>query len=251
MQILALETTGKYGSAAVTDGDGKLKYAASQGEMNHLTDIIGLIDRSLSDFGTDKSGITHVAADIGPGSFTGIRIGVSVARALGQSLGLPCIGVSSLSVLSSLAGTSQEFAELTAEGEVSVCTIINARRHQTYGAVWRDGKAVLAERQYMIEELLDELERYKGAVLFTGDGVDAYRSIIDERTASLAWNGRRVSFASEEFRYQRADAVAELALRKARRGESVVYDKLLPDYMRKSEAEMKLEEGHVFYKRSN
>ena len=96
MKILAIETTGRYGSAAVIDGEGHVFSAVSTEEMNHLKGMIGLIDEAISKAGTDKSGLTHIAASIGPGSFTGIRIGVTTARVMAQMLGVPCVAVSSL-----------------------------------------------------------------------------------------------------------------------------------------------------------
>ena len=99
MKILALETTGRYGSAAVIDDEGRLFSAASGEEMNHLRGMISLIDEAVVSAGISKNDLTHVAASIGPGSFTGIRIGVTTARTMAQMLGLPCIGVSSIEAL--------------------------------------------------------------------------------------------------------------------------------------------------------
>ena len=96
MLILAIETTGKYASAALISEDGRFEVAESFEQMNHLKEIMSLIDESLSKMGAGKGDITHVAASAGPGSFTGIRIGVTTARTLGQMLEIPCVCVSSL-----------------------------------------------------------------------------------------------------------------------------------------------------------
>ena len=96
INILALETTGKYGSAAVIREDGRVFCASSETEMNHLKDIITISDEAVRMAGIGKKDLTHVAASVGPGSFTGIRIGVTTARTLGQMLGIPCVSVSSL-----------------------------------------------------------------------------------------------------------------------------------------------------------
>ena len=72
MNILALETTGKYGSAAVINAEGKVFSAVSAEEMNHLKGMIDLVDEAIKSAGIAKSGLTHVAASVGPGSFTGI-----------------------------------------------------------------------------------------------------------------------------------------------------------------------------------
>ena len=249
--ILALETTGKYGSAAVITEDGRVYCASSQTEMNHLKDIITISDEAVRMAGLSKGDLTHVAASAGPGSFTGIRIGVTTARTLGQMLGVPCISVSSLEAMALrvLDRASDEQASY-------IVPIINARRHQTYAGAWTQLSAgdtehktiagELPEKQYMIEDLLAEMTdraaRTGGRVFFTGDGIDAYRDIIEDafRQKDLS---RLLAFAGEDIRYQCADSVAEIALRKAVRGETLTYDRLLPEYMRLSEAEQRLKEG--------
>ena len=277
MLVLAIETTGKNGSAALIDESNDPVMALSTGEMSHLTDIIELIDLCFQKAGRSKADLTHVAASVGPGSFTGIRIGVSVARALGQSLNLPCIAVPTLEAM--MLG-ALDF--LVTEGELRpvthICTIINARRHQTYGAIWSvltdyehlDGngepgfliRETVPQGQHMIEEIMEAIAGLQGTVVMTGDGVDAYRSLIADAVGRMqaeasvlpqSCGGFKPMGCSDRYpevvempaeaRYQRADAVARIAIGKAAAGDTVVYDKLLPDYMRKTEAEMKLEAG--------
>lgn len=243
MHILTLESTGKYGSAAITDENNKCVFASSSEEMNHLKDIIMLIDSCLRQAGIEKEDLTHVAASIGPGSFTGIRIGVSTARSIAQTMDIPCIAVPTLEGLAALdawnEGVDADY----------ICTIINARRNQTYGAVWKreitdapDAAPVytdvLEQKQYMIDELLDAIAKLDGKTVFYGDGADAYLDMIQEKLTEGSY-----TIALEEYRYQRADAAAKVALAKALNGEFLTYDTLLPDYMRRSEAEMRLENG--------
>lgn len=235
MYILALETTGKYGSASVIDESGQCVTASSREEMNHLKEIIALTEESIERAGIVKGDLTHIAASVGPGSFTGIRIGVTTARTMGQVMHLPCISVSSLEGMA-LHGMNLR------ENEEIICPIINARRHQTYSGVWTvsDGnlKPILPEKQYMIEELLSELNKLEGKILFIGDGIDAYEDII-----ASALDARRYSLTEIEHRYPDSAWVAKVALRKALQGETCFYKELLPNYMRKSEAEMRLEAG--------
>ena len=248
MKILALETTGKYGSAAVTDENGMVCSASSGEEMNHLRGMISLIDRAVTSAGISRRDLTHVAASIGPGSFTGIRIGVTTARTIAQMLGLPCIAVSSLEALAEGA-----LSEAISGGALYVVPVINARRHQTYAAVYEAAYTsdsemqtlvpVMEERQYMIEELLAELIKrlaaYDGAcAYFTGDGIDAYEDIIRSEMPEGSY-----LFAGEDIRYQKAEAVAVIALAKAKAGDTVPYERLIPEYMRLAEAEQRLKEG--------
>ncbi|MBQ6621382.1 MAG: tRNA (adenosine(37)-N6)-threonylcarbamoyltransferase complex dimerization subunit type 1 TsaB [Mogibacterium sp.] len=235
MYILALETTGRNGSAAVIDEAGVCVSSSSSEEMNHLKDIITLTDECLRKRSISTSELTHIAASIGPGSFTGIRIGVTTARAMAQVLGLPCVSVRTLE---SMACAAVPYAKES--GADQICTIINARRHQTYAALWDAGASddLEPQRQYMIEEMLDLVRARGGRTIFTGDGIDAYETIIRERL-----DGTDYLFAPEEIRYQSAASAAVIARRKVLAGEVLRYDELLPDYMRKSEAEMRLEAG--------
>ena len=247
MYILAIETTGRYGSAAVitdkTSGFSscgkQLVTASSDSEMNHLKDVISVTDEALGMAGIDKTSLGCVAASVGPGSFTGIRIGVTTARTLAQMWRLPCVGVSSLEAM------AHHVRDAAATCGCSyVMATINARRHQTYAGVWKldAGTAALVplheERQYMIEELLELVKSDEaGSVYLVGDGIDAYEEII------VSELGENCVLADAELRYQTAESVAERTLGKALAGEVCEYEDLLPDYMRLSEAEQRLAEG--------
>ena len=248
MNILAIETTGKYGSASVINETGEVFSAVSTEEMNHLKGMMILIDEAIREAGIDKSELTHIAASVGPGSFTGIRIGVVTARVMAQMLDVPCVAVSSLEAM----GERVLDAAVSA-GTLYVVPVINARRHQTYAGVWEaeftsdyEQKtlcAVMEEKQYMIEELLDLLKEkaacYDGATcFFTGDGIDAYEDIIKDAMSEGSY-----VFAGEELRYQHAESVARIALKKAKAGKVLGYNELMPEYMRLAEAEQRLKAG--------
>ncbi len=259
MYILTLETTGKFASVAVADENGMTVMSSSHAEMDHLRHITVLTEECLSEMGICKGDITHVAASIGPGSFTGIRIGVTFARTFAQILGLPCISVPTLEGMMMLDEVRRQDArDPSAEG-YAVCTIINARRGQTYGAIWKkesaaassdtvkaDAKSgslagyveVLPQGQHMIDDIIKTCNDIGGKIFFYGDGIDAYGEIISEKlTAGTA------EFAGSALRYQSADAAAKVAFIKAKDGDTVGFSDLLPNYMRKSEAETKLENG--------
>ena len=248
MKILAIETTGKYGSASVIDETGRVFSAASSEEMNHLRGMITLIDEALHEAGITKDELTHAAASVGPGSFTGIRIGVTTARIMSQMLDIPCIAVSTLGAMAERA-----LGRAISSGALYVVPVINARRHQTYAGVYEavftaDGGQqsavrIMEEKQYMIEELLEDLkarmsEQSGAAVFFTGDGIDAYGDIIESTMPEGSY-----MFADEELRYQHAESVARIALRKAAAGDILTYDRLMPEYMRLAEAEQRLRAG--------
>jgi tRNA threonylcarbamoyladenosine biosynthesis protein TsaB len=248
LKILAIETTGKYGSASLIDDTGRVYSASSHTEMDHLRGIISLVDEALNAAGTAKAELTHIAASVGPGSFTGIRIGVTTVRTMSQMLGIPCIGVSSLEALS--RRIDPEAYRQAGHGEIRIVPVINARRHQTYAGAWDgSGRAILEERQYMIEELLgilmgeentapEKQDNREFFTVFTGDGIDAYSEIIETTMPAGSF-----VFAPEEIRYQHSETVADIALEMASAGKTKGYDELMPEYMRLAEAEQRLKAG--------
>lgn len=244
MYILAIETTGPFGSVAlVSEEENKcvvLGEMTSTDEMNHLKDLLPMVGRLLSAAGLAKSALSHIAVSAGPGSFTGIRIGVSTARALGQALGIPCISVPTLDGF-----CRKENVCLGHEGAVTV-GILNARRGQVYGIV--DG--YLEGCPTMLTDVLEIVAGPVKAdgrpVVFYGDGINAYEPKILEILGEAGMElGRDYFFAPVEVRYQNAAAVARLAYEKAVAGDVLHYNDLHPEYMRKAEAEEKLAAGQL------
>ena len=174
-----------------------------------------------------------LAVSVGPGSFTGIRIGVSTTRALAQVTGKPCVAVSSLEAL---AIRTRQLHDGQEDEEVLICPILDARRSQVYGGGYfvKDGetKEKIKAGPYTIEEFL-ELAKGFDKVLFAGDGVDAYREKIEEMRPE------GTAFASV---YQDAEQVAALGIKLAEEGRCCSFGELKPDYMRLAEAERKLRE---------
>ena len=251
MYILAIETTGKEGSVCLLykpEEEGKEGFKDAQtepsviaekkieGSMNHLRELIPSISEVLTEAGVPKGKISCIAASVGPGSFTGIRIGVSTARALSQVLELErAIAVPTLTAFK----YKEEAIKASAEG-ITVCAIINARRGQVYGMV--DG--YLPDGPYMLRDVLKVIKEQvfpEGReVLFFGDGIDAYESLIDDELAELG----KYSFTDVSCRYQDAASVA-LCAAENMETYMVRTEELLPDYMRKAEAEQKLEAGQL------
>ncbi len=247
MYILAIETTGPFGSAALLDEKGKV-YACevSKDTMSHLKDLIPMIDKVTAKTGISKDEISILAASVGPGSFTGIRIGVSTARALSQALEIKSIPVPTLD---SFMFKNKNFETMDTEKKTNrvICPIINARRGQVYGMV----EGYLKAGPYMLTDVLNviinRVMKDGKDVLFFGDGIDAYSNEIE--TALDNYNGR-FFFAEKDLRYQDAVSVGRFAIdciNKAGGFENcaVSYELLLPEYMRRAEAEQKLEAGQL------
>ena len=270
MYILAMETTGPNASAAllraaepgsapepeIIERAVLLGQQTSYEAKNHLKNLMPLIQKLLTTCGVEKSQLTHIAVSVGPGSFTGIRIGVSTARALAQALQLPCIAVPTLEVFchaqaakhahTRAQGAQDEAVRAIGGGAQVVCGIINARRGQVYGIV--DG--YLPGGPYMLTDVLDVITqqvRPDGRpVLFYGDGMDAYETEIESSLDDFNMKkDRDYFFAPQNERHQSAAAVALAALPRLLGGEMTDFAGLLPDYMRRAEAEVKLEAGQL------
>ena len=235
MYILAIDTTGPIGSVCLcpcgTDLPAKddLPVKITTKTMSHLKNLVPMIDELLKEEGASKNDIACVAASSGPGSFTGIRIGVSTARALAQAWNVPCVSVPTL----------EEFREKC--GGKSVCVIFNARRGQVYGACYsRTGEVLIEPGPYMLSDVLSRIETLRISPVFYGDGVDAYFEADEFRDRVSSYKT-----APAESRYQMADMTARYALAKFEKGETIEYGSLLPDYMRESEAEQRLKDGSL------
>lgn len=229
MFILAIETTGPRCSAALIDEKGIVKELVSEGELKHLQSLTPMISRLMEGASFDE--VSDIAVSAGPGSFTGIRIGVTTARALAQALSKPLISVPTLHAF----GADEEAGE-----DVLVCPVFNARRNQIYGGAYKEGKEIVAAGAYDLDEFLSMLSG--GKYRFIGDGVGAYGEKIDE------WARKEEADVSFSTKDQRASGVARMALAMKKDPEAfggrtgLGYEELEPEYMRKAEAQKKLED---------
>jgi tRNA threonylcarbamoyl adenosine modification protein YeaZ/ribosomal-protein-alanine acetyltransferase len=201
--------------------------------MNHLQALFPMIKRVLEKAGITKNELEAVAVSIGPGSFTGIRIGMAAAKTLAQALDLPMAAVPTLK--------SFAYAEHLQQSPLLVCPMLDARRDQVYAAAYllKDGNITekIPPDAYDVRELLKAAAAAAGEtpVRMYGDGTDAYAEAVAELT------GVNVETAPEENRYQSAAYV----LRAAEAGKLCSYNEVKPLYLRKSEAERKLEAGQL------
>lgn len=219
MTILAMDTSGPVAGVAIWE-EGRIRYEGmAVNKMTHSESIMPMAEEALRRAGLTLQDITHLAVTVGPGSFTGVRIGVTAAKAMAHALRLPCIAVDAL--------------EATAAGienvDEVICPIQDARVQQVYGAAFRGGQRLMEDCVLKLDEYLACLGRFEGNYLFTGDGVISYRARIAEAL------GERARFAGAQSAYLRPAAVACLAARDA--GKAVDYLTLQPMYLRAPQAE--------------
>lgn len=224
MKILALETSAKSVSAALWE-DGQLLASAYQNTgLTHSRTLMPLVDAMLnnSGFSLQDAGLIAVAA--GPGSFTGLRIGVSAAKGLAWTLDLPCCAVSTLEAM----------AQNLRHMEATVICAMDARRSQIYNAVFtaHDGKLIrrTPDRAIGLADLADELKTDEKMKIVVGDGAKLCYTYLSERCIVC-------SLAPSPLLMQNAVGVAQAAEEMAARGETVTAGALTPNYLRLSQAE--------------
>jgi len=221
MLILAVESSAKPVSVAVCDGNGKLlgQYFQNNG-FSHSRTLLALAEALLKNLDLKPSAIDRIAVASGPGSFTGIRIGVSAAKGLAWGLDIPVCGVSSLEAM----------AHQISEPGVIICPVMDARREQVYNALfeWRDGSLhrLCDDRAVSVEDLAAKLHGFDLPCLLIGDGVDVCKR-------SDAFSSCDYKVAQELLRYQTAYGVALASLNV----EPVSSIELEPFYLRPSQAE--------------
>lgn len=193
MNILALDSSGEAASAAVWSG-GLRSEAYLCRENKHSETLMTAVDAALRMAAVGMDDIGLVAVACGPGSFTGLRIGMAAAKGLAQARGIACVGVDTLDVLArNVAGSG------------IVAPIMDARRGEVYSAAFAQGGEIMPKGARPLDELLDALQQEGGAVTFVGDGVPVHREAIVRRLGGLA------QFAPGQLLLQRAGAVAAIA----------------------------------------
>jgi universal bacterial protein YeaZ len=176
----------------------------------------GMIGDVLQEAGTTLKDLAAIAVSEGPGSFTGVRIGVSTARGISQVLGTKLIAVPTLEAF----GTYE--SSLIGDEKTLVCPVFDARRHQVYAAGCTGTEETVKGGPYMIDEFLGMLSGYD-RISFVGDGVKNYGDII------RGWAETCGKSIEMDERTQHAAGVAQLGLRLFRKGEFKEYNDLVPN----------------------
>ena len=232
MYILAIETTGAFASVALAKDNKIIGHISGNDRFSHLQNLMPQVETVIKENKLSIGDIGLIAVSNGPGSFTGIRIGVSTARALSQILNVPCVAVPSLEALA-LRGADH------AKGNTLICPMLDARRSQVYagGYFIKDGNIIeeIKAGPYMLDEFLAKTAEYD-QILVLGDAIDKYA----EKMAEIRPEGTET--APESIRYQDASCVAALGAKLFAEKGGLSYNEVQPEYMRIAEAERKLKE---------
>jgi tRNA threonylcarbamoyladenosine biosynthesis protein TsaB len=216
MIVAALDTASPSTVAGVMLGDGRVTEArddppaGSRGE--HAARALVLLEQALAQAGIGWGDVDRIAVGVGPGGFTGLRIGVATARALAQGHGLPLVPVGSLEALA-------------AGGEGTVAAVLDARRGEVFAGVYESGDEVLAPAALAPEALAERLRSLEAPVQAVGDGAVRFRRELEAAGAVVPADGSAVH----------RSAAAPLC-RLGAAGEPADRDRLLPDYRREPDA---------------
>jgi tRNA threonylcarbamoyladenosine biosynthesis protein TsaB len=230
MKVLGIDTSTSCGSVGLIDNGEIIFDYLLNIPVTHSERLLGTIDLVLKEAQCPIENLDGWAISLGPGSFTGLRIGVSTAKGLAFATGKPLAGVSTLDVLASqIPFTSQ-----------LICPIIDARKKEVYAAFYRYGEGNSLKRlsTYMAIRPEDLAKRIEEPTIFLGNGVKTYGEFLLNALTSL------VIFPPALLHLSHGSTVAKLGSELLEKGESLDISAFIPIYVRASEAEIKWQEIH-------
>lgn len=222
MKILSIDSTANTSTVALLENDKLLGIYTSNTKNTHSETLLPMVKHLLSTLNVSIQQIDAYAVSNGPGSFTGVRIGVATVKGLAFGKDKKCVEVSTIEAL---AENLEGFNGI-------VCPIMNARRGQVYTGAFLNGNRIIDDTCMMLCDLIPMLEKYNEPIYFVGDGY----SLIENMQIS------NLKVTPEMLRYQNAFSVGKIAYRRLQ-DELYTTDKALSvEYLRKPQAEREREE---------
>ena len=227
MKVLGIETSGLVGNIAVCDGNRVVARKSYGKNFSHGKEIVSTIELLFNEINQEPGDIDLIAVSTGPGSYTGLRVGVTCAKTLAYGLGKPVIDVPTLDVL--VENVKDNSAK-------TICPVLDAKRKSVYACIYdRSNNESRKTTDFLIispDSLIDILPE---STLIFGDGIAPYREIFSQKNLTIV----------EDEKLCIADAadVARLGLERYEQGIRCEINALAPLYLRKSEAEERLKES--------
>lgn len=225
-----MDSSGNVASVAIIEDNKLLGEMTTNYKKTHSQTLLPMIDKICHMVDLDLQSLDVIAVASGPGSFTGLRIGVSTAKGLAFALNKPIIGVPTLDGL----------AYNIIYSDYLLCPIMDARRNQVYTAFYLWEKEYLKRQsEYMaveIDSCIEKAKAFNRPVVFLGDGVPIYKDIIKEKMEE-----KEYYFAPQSCNMQRAASIGSLAFIIAKEGKVQDSMEFMPFYLRKSQAEREYE----------
>ena len=224
MLLLTFETSAKAASVALFEEQKLLGEIYQNTGLTHSQTLLVMAEDLLKQCGKTAADVTDVAVAAGPGSFTGVRIGVAAAKGFAWGKELPCWGTSTLESMALSLGVHQGY----------VCCAMDARRNQVYNALFYVNlgslERITPDRAIALTDLAKELEALDGPIYLVGDGAALTHKALGAQISGLI-------LPPEHRVHQRACGVGLAALQMMARGESSDANALSPNYLRLGQAE--------------
>lgn len=232
MKILAIDTSGPNCSVAIIDDNKVVADFTINNGTTHSQNLVPMVEQVQKFTNIELSDIDAFACSIGPGSFTGLRIGIATIKGFAMSLNKPVLSVPTLLAL----------AYNVCNFDGVICSIIDARNDNVYAGIYRSSEeGIELVDNYVsdnIEILIDKLKDFDDNIIFVGDGVETYKDLLLENLKS---DSIEISFAMSHLNCQYALSVARAAKDMAFKNEYNDYNSLSPLYLKKSQAERELD----------
>ena len=227
MKILAADTSAKAASVCIADEDAILGESFLNIALTHSQTLMPMLEQLLKSTGTAVSELGAVAVNVGPGSFTGVRIGVAAVKGLAFADDLPCVPVSTL----------ESMAYNMTGSDCIVCAAMDARCSQVYNALFRVSgdkvERLCDDRALSLGDLKQALSVFTEPVVLVGDGAKLCYDFFGDETV-------HVRLAPANKRIQTASSVAMAAWQAIREGRTVTAEALMPSYLRLPQAQREL-----------
>ena len=227
MKILAVDTSATAASVAVAEENKLIGEFSINTALTHSQTLMPMVDELLKNTGLSVNDIGAVAVNAGPGSFTGVRIGVAAVKGIAFPKNLPCVSVSTL----------ESMAYNMLGNDCIVCSVMDARCSQVYNALFRVKGCTVTrmtdDRALSLTDLKNELRNINEKVVLVGDGAVLCSKFLGEELENIM-------LAPFNNRIQTASSVAYAAFEKINNGETVKADELIPVYLRLPQAQREL-----------
>mgnify|MGYP006283211027 CR=1 FL=1 len=227
MLILTIDSSTKVGSVSLINDEKLIAENLLNLQLNHSPRLMPAVVDVLEKSDYTKHDLDGIGVTVGPGSFTGTRIGVAAAKSLAQSLELPIVGISTLEVLA--AGLKYVNGY--------ICPMIDARRQRVFSSLYQGAgqqgefAAQTTESLLELDDLLAELAEIEAEIYFVGQIVSEYKGQIEAKI-------NQPKFIEHSFSLPRAGALGDLALAKLQAGQEDDLYALQPNYLKRSQAEI-------------
>lgn len=227
MIILSIECSAGPASVAIVEQDKVLGSSFINTNLTHSQTLIPMIENLLNASAVDISDIAGVAVSAGPGSFTGVRIGISAAKGIAAPRNLPCVAVSAL----------DSMAEMFRGSDCILCAVMDARCGQFYNSLYRikDGiiEKLVPDRAIMHNELIDEIKKFNNEkIIVCGDGAQLFMGFAEGL--------KNIHLAPSAIRFQNAIGTALCTYDNFENGQTLSHKELLPIYLRLPQSEREL-----------